>query len=1159
MYDGRFRPVEGIAVGDALMGDNGQPRTVISTTTGRGQMVRVSMSKGKAFTCNMAHVLSLKMSHSARVFYAEKKATPWIATWYELTKNTEEDTTDAIAKKTKAFSTKASAEAHLAAQFSQSDDDDEVVICHEDTVIDIPVENLLDRTKVTPTTLRALKSFHPGALEFEGSIVSDLPVDAYALGYWLGDGCGGTNANGTRVSVSITTADQEVVDYFSTYVADLGLNFTKCSTPYGYIIAQPTGVRGRNAFFNFVVKSGIGFAGKRIPDIYKYGSIETRLRVLAGLLDADGSLDNNGFDLVLKSEILIQDAAFVARSLGFPVTHGTDRYLSQARKATTYNGRKGEPLGYYKRIRIGGDIARIPTIIPRKQGRACRADKNLMHEGVALEVLDGEDDYFGFLLDGNSRFIAGERFVVTHNSYCAEKAEEISMPGATLNCTHVTKQAFQGDQDMSDMCFMMHETPLGLFGVDDTGRETAADPYFKNRLTSQKSITIAPDTSKDADGRKTTISVNRCMGTNVFITNDRMPRNHTAIMERFMPYVMRRKNSSAPGAKGGKDSTLSPDVATDEMKGAHAEVIHGYKIHEFYFFLWEKAIEAGVLPDIDLTAAKISAGWIFAELGKDGVREPARRHVGMYLDLCRTLTMYYGVEMEFFSEFAYEQHSDPDNPDKKLPFHPDMLEGLVKWGVCTQEISVFVMSMLEFLWVPKLRTEIPRIAAMRVAGGVADAKGNWTPDASTTFRRIFGQGGAYELDPNYIEIEGIGTKEICEHIRDQMENRPSENDVYSALTSMRYEFIDAPEYEFYPPGTHSIREKINTATGTANTKRRPSVMLEGFNEGATRMKRFCISVHLINRDFSSAMRRAIPTALSHKFEPEKKRYITAFNVRTNNLRAARARPRVGVLRAKIAKIEAVIGRLKAGQKNTPHHSKLLLRLSDLTHELITIDDESKEVEVFYNVLDVIEIEPSDKLKTVPNPYGTTPGALRALFNNPAAIAGVDLDAAKMASSPIFKVEDSIDSICSEIYWSRKCLDPRFACVAGTKHLGRYMWHLRSDDERYMGMNANRVEHYPDDWLKEVDVTADGDTVWADNTSIKATMGGSAGPENATLLSEETDHAVFKKWKAAEETVGDPAKKRALEDEADAEMADFFRKARRRRADDSTPGWWTMRG
>jgi len=64
MYDGSLKLVQDIKVGELLMGDDSNPRRVLSTTTGREKMYRITDTSkdggGHSYVVNASHILSLK-------------------------------------------------------------------------------------------------------------------------------------------------------------------------------------------------------------------------------------------------------------------------------------------------------------------------------------------------------------------------------------------------------------------------------------------------------------------------------------------------------------------------------------------------------------------------------------------------------------------------------------------------------------------------------------------------------------------------------------------------------------------------------------------------------------------------------------------------------------------------------------------------------------------------------------------------------------------------------------------------------------------------------------------------------------------------------------------------------------------------------------------
>jgi len=142
---------------------------------------------------------------------------------------------------------------------------------------------------------------------------------------------------------------------------------------------------------------------KHIPLEYKCNSRENRLRLLAGLLDSHCSLTKNKYtlDFIQKSEKLIDDIIYLARSLGFAC------YKSK------------ECLGEYKeddyfRIYISGNTEEIPTLYQRKKTNVRKQIKDVLVTGIMVKEV-GYDNYYGFTLDGNRRYVMGD-FTVTHNT-----------------------------------------------------------------------------------------------------------------------------------------------------------------------------------------------------------------------------------------------------------------------------------------------------------------------------------------------------------------------------------------------------------------------------------------------------------------------------------------------------------------------------------------------------------------------------------------------------------------------------------------------------------------------------------------------------------------------------------------------------------------------
>ena len=228
----------------------------------------------------------------------------------------------------------------------------------------------------------------------------DLSVPPYLLGLLLGDG------SLRHGSPSITTTDHEIVRAVMRLSHSMGCQvrrYASAGKPPSYYISTQRGKR--NPLLDALRAMNLGGTGsgdKFVPDDYKLGSRDTRLSVLAGLMDTDGHMAHNFYDYLSKSRRLADDAAFMARSVGLAA------YIAPKDVAG---------YGRYWRVSISGDISMIPCRIARKRPAERQQKKNALRTGFSVAPA-GEDYYYGFTITGNGRFLLAD-FTVTHNTILA--------------------------------------------------------------------------------------------------------------------------------------------------------------------------------------------------------------------------------------------------------------------------------------------------------------------------------------------------------------------------------------------------------------------------------------------------------------------------------------------------------------------------------------------------------------------------------------------------------------------------------------------------------------------------------------------------------------------------------------------------------------------
>lgn len=132
-----------------------------------------------------------------------------------------------------------------------------------------------------------------------------VPLDPYFIGLWLGDG--------TSSNTEVTTTDKEVISYLEAFAEGHGCTLTRCPERLRYSVVNKRG--SANPVRDALRELGI-WENKHIPELYMHNAEDVRIKVLAGLIDSDGTLDTNVYDITQKRLDLAVNIRDMARSLG---------------------------------------------------------------------------------------------------------------------------------------------------------------------------------------------------------------------------------------------------------------------------------------------------------------------------------------------------------------------------------------------------------------------------------------------------------------------------------------------------------------------------------------------------------------------------------------------------------------------------------------------------------------------------------------------------------------------------------------------------------------------------------------------------------------------------------------------------------------------------
>ena len=259
-----------------------------------------------------------------------------------------------------------------------------------------------------------------------------VPMDPYILGVWLGDG---TKSG----SFAVTTADAEIRSAIATWAERIGdvvheRPHPRSPSTFNVAVVRPQRKgHPRSAAQDALMRAGANSMRCEtafIPHHFLVASEHERLELLAGLLDTDGYLKDHAAEYFSKSERLVRDVAFLGRSLGFPASIG-----SSLKRCPT------GAVGRYYRVRLMGDLTRVPCRVARKvtmlggaRPSRCatgpRRWKDPWNHQFRIEPL-GEGEYVGFTVDRDHLYLTDE-FMVTKNTGKSTLALRMAMECARL-------------------------------------------------------------------------------------------------------------------------------------------------------------------------------------------------------------------------------------------------------------------------------------------------------------------------------------------------------------------------------------------------------------------------------------------------------------------------------------------------------------------------------------------------------------------------------------------------------------------------------------------------------------------------------------------------------------------------------------------------------
>jgi len=145
---------------------------------------------------------------------------------------------------------------------------------------------------------------------------SNLPIDPYVLGMWLGDG----TSSGATISIGKRDLN-ETIDTLKTYQSQFDKLTLHEYYADNYTLRLSTTSNVKTKSLSTLLHDNNLIDNKHIPTAYLQSSRQQRLKLLQGLIDSDGYINKNGVCQFYNTNIrLVKQVKELVESLGYKVT-----------------------------------------------------------------------------------------------------------------------------------------------------------------------------------------------------------------------------------------------------------------------------------------------------------------------------------------------------------------------------------------------------------------------------------------------------------------------------------------------------------------------------------------------------------------------------------------------------------------------------------------------------------------------------------------------------------------------------------------------------------------------------------------------------------------------------------------------------------------------
>ena len=252
-------------------------------------------------------------------------------------------------------------------------------------------------------------------------------IPPYLLGLWLGDG------RKQEFTILVNKEEEpEILHYLGRIAEMKGIDFDfKKSTSDKIVEFRFKGINSE------LRKIGV-YNNKHIPDQYMKSSIESRLQLLAGIIETDGYSDKkkNMISIGMSKKDLIEQIRMLALSCGISCSN-VKNYKSNF-NTEVY------------RISLSGELSRIPLITEKKSFEGYDPISTGRRNKVSVEYLD-KGEYVGIQVDADND---DERKLILSDFTISMNSAKWTKPNNILNNWRVTKTCLRVGSKIIGKCMM---------------------------------------------------------------------------------------------------------------------------------------------------------------------------------------------------------------------------------------------------------------------------------------------------------------------------------------------------------------------------------------------------------------------------------------------------------------------------------------------------------------------------------------------------------------------------------------------------------------------------------------------------------------------------------------------------------------------------------